>query len=144
MLQTKVAQQGLKMVVPGLDGAQIPRDPPQRGLARLLAAACQLQLNGNLHLELGQLLAQERPLLHDDPLLSGLLDSPALKACVDTALENLTSFKMKVVEVGTQVCAGPVLRRARGPSAMSSGLETARLPFRCSSLISSWDHRDRL
>ncbi|KAM5216963.1 fatty acid synthase [Hipposideros larvatus] len=99
VLQTKVAQQGLKMVVPGLDGAQVPRDPPQHGLARLLAAACQLQLNGNLHLELGQLLAQERPLLHDDPLLSGLLDSPALKACVDTARENLTSFKMKVVEV---------------------------------------------
>lgn len=99
VLQTKVAEQGLKMVVPGLDGAQVPREPPQQGLARVLAAACQLQLNGNLHLELGQMLARERPLLRDDPLLSGLLDSPALKACVDTALENLTSIKMKVVEV---------------------------------------------
>lgn len=100
VLQTKVAEQGLKMVVPGLDGAQVPREPPKEGLARVLAAACQLQLDGNLHLELGQMLARERPLLHDDPLLSGLLDSPALKACVDTALENLTSIKMKVVEVG--------------------------------------------
>uniref|UniRef100_A0A8D1BP89 Fatty acid synthase n=1 Tax=Sus scrofa TaxID=9823 RepID=A0A8D1BP89_PIG len=98
-LQTKVAQQGLKMVVPGLDGAQAPREAPQQSLPRLLAAACQLQLNGNLQLELGQVLAQERPLLCDDPLLSGLLDAPALKACVDTALENMASPKMKVVEV---------------------------------------------
>ncbi|XP_023507490.1 fatty acid synthase isoform X2 [Equus przewalskii] len=98
-LQVKVAQQGLKMVVPGLDGAQVPRESPQQGLPRLLAAACQLQLNGNLQLELGQVLAQESPLLCDDPLLSGLLDSPALKACVDTALENVASLRMKVVEV---------------------------------------------
>lgn len=97
VLQTKVAQEGLKMVVPGLDGAQAPRKPPQQGLARLLASAC--QLNGNLQLELGRVLAQERPGLPEDPLLSGLLDSPALKACVDTALENLTGLRMKVVEV---------------------------------------------
>uniref|UniRef100_A0A8C3WD43 Fatty acid synthase n=1 Tax=Catagonus wagneri TaxID=51154 RepID=A0A8C3WD43_9CETA len=99
-LRTKAAQQGLKMVVPGLDGAQAPREAPQQSLPRLLAAACQLQLNGNLQLELGQVLAQERPLLRDDPLLSGLLDSPALKACVDTALENMASPKMKVVLAG--------------------------------------------
>ncbi|XP_039082547.1 fatty acid synthase [Hyaena hyaena] len=100
-LQTRVAQQGLKMAVPGLDGAPAPapQEPPQQGLPRLLAAACQLQLNGSLPLELGQLLKQQRPLLQDDPLLTGLLDSPALKACVDTALENTTSLKMKVVEV---------------------------------------------
>ncbi|XP_064351418.1 fatty acid synthase [Camelus dromedarius] len=98
-LQSKVAQQGLKMVVPGLDGAQAPREAPQQGLPRLLATACQLQLNGNLQLELGQVLARERPLLCDDPLLCGLLDSPALKACVDTALENMASLTMKVVEV---------------------------------------------
>lgn len=98
-LQIKVAQQGLKMAVPGLDGAQPPREPPQQGLPRLLAAACQLQLNGNLQQELGQALAQERPLLPEDPLLRGLLDSPMLKACVDTALENTSSLRMKVVEV---------------------------------------------
>ncbi|XP_024206531.1 fatty acid synthase isoform X2 [Pan troglodytes] len=98
-LQTKVTQQGLKMVVPGLDGAQIPRDPSQQELPRLLSAACRLQLNGNLQLELAQVLAQERPKLPEDPLLSGLLDSPALKACLDTAVENMPSLKMKVVEV---------------------------------------------
>ncbi|KAM5309029.1 fatty acid synthase [Glossophaga mutica] len=98
-LQTKAAQQGLKMAVPGLDGAQAPLEPPQQGLPRLLASACQLQLNGNPQLELGWLLAQERAQLHDDPLLSGLLDAPALKACVDTALENLVGVRMKVVEV---------------------------------------------
>ncbi|XP_059527571.1 fatty acid synthase [Myotis daubentonii] len=97
VLQAKVAQEGLKMVVPGLDGAQAPRKPPQQGLARLLASAC--QLNGNLQPELGRVLAQARPGLPEDPLLSGLLDSPALKACVDTALENVTGLRMKVVEV---------------------------------------------
>lgn len=95
VLQTKVAQQGLKMVVPGLDGAQAPCEPPQQGLPRLLAVACQVQLSGNLPLEL----AHERPLLHEDPLLSGLLESPALKACVDTVLENTAGLRMRVVEV---------------------------------------------
>ncbi|KAM5273320.1 fatty acid synthase [Ctenodactylus gundi] len=94
-LQAKAAQQGLKMVVPDLSGAQAPQDPPQQGLPQLLAAACQLPLNGNLQ----QALAQERALLTEDPLLSGLLGSPALRACLDTALENLPSLKMKVVEV---------------------------------------------
>ncbi|XP_006886190.1 PREDICTED: fatty acid synthase [Elephantulus edwardii] len=98
-LQAKVTQQGLKMAVPGLGGASAPRDPPQHGLARLLAAACQLQINGNLQLELGPVLAQERLLLADDPLLAGLLDASTLKACVDTALENLSGTRMKVVEV---------------------------------------------
>lgn len=98
MLQTKVAQQGLKMEVPGLDGAQAPQKPAQQGLARLLAVMC--QLDSDLRLELGQVLARERSLLHGDPLLNGLLDSPALRACVDTAVENTAGFQMKVVEVG--------------------------------------------
>ncbi|KAG8507553.1 Fatty acid synthase [Galemys pyrenaicus] len=98
-LQTKMAQQGLKTAIPGLDGAPAPREPPPQGLPRLLAAACQLQLNGNLQLELGQALAREGPLLRDDPLLCGLLDAPALKACVDTALENIVGSRVKVVEV---------------------------------------------
>ncbi|EHH58444.1 hypothetical protein EGM_08298, partial [Macaca fascicularis] len=98
-LQTKVTQQGLRMVVPGLDGAQVPQDPLQQGLPQLLSAACRLQLNGNLQLELAQVLAQKRPELSEDPLLSGLLDSPALRACLDTAVENMPSRKMKVVEV---------------------------------------------
>uniref|UniRef100_H9H9W4 Fatty acid synthase n=1 Tax=Nomascus leucogenys TaxID=61853 RepID=H9H9W4_NOMLE len=98
-LQTKVTQQGQKMAVPGLHGARVPQDPSQQELPRLLWAACRLQLNGNLQLELAQVLAQERPKLPEDPLLSGLLDSPALKACLDAALENMPSPKMKVVEV---------------------------------------------
>jgi hypothetical protein len=99
-LQSKAAQQGLKMAVPGLDAAQALRESPQQGLPQLLAAACQLQLNGNLQLELGQTLAQEKVLLSEDPLVCGLLNSQALKAYVDTALENLPSLKIKVVEVG--------------------------------------------
>ncbi|KAM5149351.1 fatty acid synthase isoform 2-T2 [Callospermophilus lateralis] len=95
-LQARAAQPGLKTSVLGLDGA---REPPQQGLSRLLAAACHSQLNGNLQQELGQALVQEKALLPEDALLSGLLDSVALKACVDTALENLPSLKMKVVEV---------------------------------------------
>nr|AAC50259.1 encodes region of fatty acid synthase activity; FAS; multifunctional protein [Homo sapiens] len=98
-LETKVTQQGLKMVVPDWTGPRSPRDPSQQELPRLLSAACRLQLNGNLQLELAQVLAQERPKLPEDPLLSGLLDSPALKACLDTAVENMPSLKMKVVEV---------------------------------------------
>uniref|UniRef100_A0A250Y8F2 Fatty acid synthase n=1 Tax=Castor canadensis TaxID=51338 RepID=A0A250Y8F2_CASCN len=98
-LQSKAAQQGLKMAVPGLDAAQALRESPQQGLPQLLAAACQLQLNGNLQLELGQTLAQEKVLLSEDPLVCGLLNSQALKAYVDTALENLPSLKIKVVEV---------------------------------------------
>lgn len=108
------------MVVPGLDGAQVPRESPQGGLPQLLAAACQLQLNGNLQLELAQLLAQQRSLLHDDPLLCGLLDSSALKACVDTALENMTSLRMHIVEVGVRTARREV-----------TGLEAVpRLPSR--------------
>lgn len=116
-LQTKVTQQGLRMVVPGLDGAQVPQDPLQQGLPQLLSAACRLQLNGNLQLELAQVLAQKRPELSEDPLLSGLLDSPALRACLDTAVENMPSRKMKVVEVGASWQPGPCPeRRATHPN----------------------------
>lgn len=100
-LQTKAAQQGRKTTGPG------PEGPAQHGLPRLLAAACQLQLNGNLQLELGEALAQERLLLPEDPLLSGLLNSQALKACIDTALENLSTLKMKVAEVSAGKVARP-------------------------------------
>nr|XP_045015104.1 fatty acid synthase-like isoform X2 [Jaculus jaculus]XP_045015105.1 fatty acid synthase-like isoform X2 [Jaculus jaculus] len=88
-LETKTPQQGLKVTVPGLE------EPRQQGLPQLLTAARQLQLNGNLQLELGR----TRALLAEDPLVCGLLNSQALKACVDTALENLPSLKMKVGEV---------------------------------------------
>ncbi|MCQ8063906.1 acyltransferase domain-containing protein [Salmonella enterica] len=92
-LQTKTPQPEQKITAPG------PEGPAQQGLPRLLATACQLQLNGNLQLELGRALAQERVSLPEDPLLSGLLNSQELKACVDTALENTLNLRMKVVEV---------------------------------------------
>uniref|UniRef100_A0A4X2LHQ6 Fatty acid synthase n=1 Tax=Vombatus ursinus TaxID=29139 RepID=A0A4X2LHQ6_VOMUR len=100
-LQTKVAQHGVKLSVPDLPGAQAApsKDPPQKGLPYLLAAASQLQLNGNLSVELGQVVAQEWRHLQEDHLLAGLLDSLELKACVDTALENSSSHQIKVVEV---------------------------------------------
>ncbi|XP_074080916.1 fatty acid synthase [Macrotis lagotis] len=100
-LQIKVAQHGVKLSVPGLMEAQAApsKEPPQNGLPYLLAAASQLQLNGNLSVELGQVVVQEWQHLQEDHLLAGLLDSLELKACVDTALENSTSNKMKVVEV---------------------------------------------
>lgn len=109
-LQTKATQHGLKLTVPG------PEDSPQHALPRLLAAACQLQLNGNLQLELGEALAQERVLLPEDPLMSGLLNSQALKACIDTALENLPTLKMKVVEVGAGKVDGPYICMEPGHS----------------------------
>lgn len=109
------------MLVPGLDGAPAPREPPKQGLAQLLAAACQLQLNGNLQLELGQVLAQERALLHADPLLCGLLDAPALRACVDTTLENVVSFRMKVVEVGAEQAQWAQARGAPEPLPNAGG-----------------------
>lgn len=98
------------MVVPGLDGTQAPQEAPQQVcLPQLLATACQLQLNGNLQ-DGGQILAQERALLCDLPAAQRAPQLlPALKACVDTALENMTSLKMKVVEVGARKTAtGPV------------------------------------
>ena len=55
------------MVVPGLDGTQASQEAPQQGLPQLLATACQLQLNGNLQMGMGQILAQERALLPQPP-----------------------------------------------------------------------------
>ena len=49
------------MVVPGLDGTQAPQEAPQQGLPQLLATACQLQLNGNLQMGMGQMPQQGMP-----------------------------------------------------------------------------------
>lgn len=131
-LQTKATQQGLKMTALGLE------DPPQLGLPRLLAAACQLQLNGNLLLELGEALAQERLLLPEDPLISGLLDSQALKACIDTALENLSTLKMKVAEVSAgkvdRLCAW--FRGSLGPEPAAGSHDVAAFYGLCAVVCS--------
>lgn len=92
----------MKISIPGLDGVhedQLIDAEAERGLLRLLSVLCGLELNGNLYSELEQTLQKERECLLQDPLLNGLLDSHALRHCLDTALENSTPGKLKVVEV---------------------------------------------
>uniref|UniRef100_A0A8C7EDZ7 Fatty acid synthase n=1 Tax=Nothoprocta perdicaria TaxID=30464 RepID=A0A8C7EDZ7_NOTPE len=100
-LQTKVAVHGVKLAIPGLEtvGATAESSPIRKGLQHILAEICHLELNGNLYSELEQIVTQEKMHLWDDPLLNGLLDSSELKACLDVALENMTSHRMKIVEV---------------------------------------------
>ncbi|KAM6951887.1 fatty acid synthase [Aplochiton taeniatus] len=103
-LQRKLAPQGVKLSIPGLEGASngpspSPEPSSEPGLVRLLALLCGLELNGNLRSELEQTVEKERDCLLRDPLVQGLLDSPALRHCLDTALENAaTPGKIKVLE----------------------------------------------
>ncbi|KAG7491726.1 hypothetical protein MATL_G00007310 [Megalops atlanticus] len=100
-LQRKLAQQGVKISIPGLEGAtegQLIGAESENGLLRLLSVLCGLELNGNLRSELEQTVQKERDCLLQDPLLNGLLDSPALRHCLDIALENVTPGKIKVLE----------------------------------------------
>ncbi|KAG7277018.1 hypothetical protein CRUP_001644 [Coryphaenoides rupestris] len=101
-LQSKLAPHGIQLAVPGLEGGQTEgspaADPGEPGLARLLALLCGLELNGNLRSELEQMVERERACLRRDPLLQGLLDSPALRHCLDTAMENSTPGRLKVLE----------------------------------------------
>lgn len=105
-LQRKLAKQGVKISVPGLEGVcedQLIDADSESGLLRLLSGLCGLELNGNLHSELKQMVQKERGCLLQDPLLNGLLDSHALRHCLDTALENSTPGKLKVLEVQSYV-----------------------------------------
>uniref|UniRef100_A0A672MZN3 Fatty acid synthase n=2 Tax=Sinocyclocheilus grahami TaxID=75366 RepID=A0A672MZN3_SINGR len=98
-LQRKLANQGVKISIPGLEGAtesQLIGAEAEKGLLRLLSVLCGLELNGNLRSELEQTVEKERDCLLQDPLLNGLLDSQALRHCLDTALENSTPGKLKV------------------------------------------------
>uniref|UniRef100_A0A4W5R3G1 Fatty acid synthase n=1 Tax=Hucho hucho TaxID=62062 RepID=A0A4W5R3G1_9TELE len=101
-LQKKLAPQGVKLSIPGLEGVSDPAvpspEPSEPGLLRLLSLLCGLELNGNLRSELEQTVEKERGCLLQDPLLHGLLDGPALRHCLDTALENTTPGKIKVLE----------------------------------------------
>uniref|UniRef100_A0AAR2JWF8 Fatty acid synthase n=1 Tax=Pygocentrus nattereri TaxID=42514 RepID=A0AAR2JWF8_PYGNA len=100
-LQRKLASQGVKISIPGLEGAsedQLIAAETGGGLLQLLSVLCGLELNGNLRSELEQTVQKERECLLQDPLLSGLLDSHALRHCLDTALENATPGKLKVIE----------------------------------------------
>lgn len=100
-LQAKMALHGVKLVIHGLEtkGAAAGSPPTQKGLQHILTEICRLELNGNLHSELEQIVTQEKMHLQDDPLLNGLLDSSELKTCLDVAKENTTSHRMKIVEV---------------------------------------------
>ncbi|KAL6094787.1 fasn [Pungitius sinensis] len=101
-LQKKFASRGVKLSIPGLQGESydpLPSsEPSQPGLVRLLALLCDLELNGNLQSELEQTVEKERACLLQDGLLQGLLDSPALRHCLDTTLENSTPGKIKILE----------------------------------------------
>lgn len=102
-LQRKLAPHGVKLSIPGLQGvvdSPLPSpEPSEPGLVRLLALLCDLELNGNLCSELEQTVEKERACLLQDTLLHGLLDDPALRQCLDTAMENSTPGKIKVLEV---------------------------------------------
>nr|P12276.5 RecName: Full=Fatty acid synthase; Includes: RecName: Full=[Acyl-carrier-protein] S-acetyltransferase; Includes: RecName: Full=[Acyl-carrier-protein] S-malonyltransferase; Includes: RecName: Full=3-oxoacyl-[acyl-carrier-protein] synthase; Includes: RecName: Full=3-oxoacyl-[acyl-carrier-protein] reductase; Includes: RecName: Full=3-hydroxyacyl-[acyl-carrier-protein] dehydratase; Includes: RecName: Full=Enoyl-[acyl-carrier-protein] reductase; Includes: RecName: Full=Acyl-[acyl-carrier-protein] hyd len=99
-LQAKMALHGVKLVIHGLEtkGAAAGSPPAQKGLQHILTEICRLELNGNPHSELEQIVTQEKMHLQDDPLLNGLLDSSELKTCLDVAKENTTSHRMKIVE----------------------------------------------
>uniref|UniRef100_G3NC33 Fatty acid synthase n=1 Tax=Gasterosteus aculeatus TaxID=69293 RepID=G3NC33_GASAC len=101
-LQKKLSSHGVKLSLPGLQGESerpLPSpEPSQPGLVRLLALLCSLELNGNLQSELEQTVEKERTCLLQDGLLQGLLDSPALRHCLDTTLENSTPGKIKILE----------------------------------------------
>ncbi|XP_075072878.1 fatty acid synthase [Mixophyes fleayi] len=103
-LESKVAQHGLKI---GIPSTKTPRraqrekkmsNSTDHGLLHVLTEICNLELNGNLHSELEETLLQKNNQLRDDPLLNGLLNSPNLKTCLDTVLENSNAKKMKIIE----------------------------------------------
>ncbi|NXR31789.1 FAS synthase, partial [Zosterops hypoxanthus] len=99
-LQSKVAVHGVKLVIPGLETAVAATESSstQKGLQHILAEICRLELNGNLHSELQQVVTREKMHFQNDPLLSGLLDSAELRTCLDVALENMISHRMKIIE----------------------------------------------
>ncbi|KAF4797413.1 Fatty acid synthase [Turdus rufiventris] len=102
-LQSKVAVHGVKLVIPGLDAAVAATESSstQKGLQHILAEICRLELNGNLHSELQQVVIREKMHFQNDPLLNGLLDSAELRTCLDVALENMNSHRMKIIEANT-------------------------------------------
>lgn len=82
-----------------LDESPPIQDLSSPDLVRLLSLLCELELNGNLHSELEQVVMKEQACLLQDSLLHGLLDDPALRHCLDLTMENCTPGKIKVVEV---------------------------------------------
>lgn len=101
-LQEKLAGHGVTLSIPGLEGeldGPLPcPEPSEPGLVQLLTLLCSLELNGNLESELEQTVEKERACLLRDSLLQGLLDQPALRHCLDIAMENATPGKIRVLE----------------------------------------------
>ncbi|NWX15444.1 FAS synthase, partial [Aegotheles bennettii] len=99
-LEAKLVVHGVKLAIPGLETAvaAAKSSPIQKGLQHILNEICHLELNGNLHSELEEIVTREKMHFQDDPLLNGLLDSSELKTCLDVALENMTSHRIKTVE----------------------------------------------
>ncbi|XP_030610501.1 LOW QUALITY PROTEIN: fatty acid synthase [Archocentrus centrarchus] len=104
-LQQKLAPHGVRLSVPGLKGGSDetisngePAEPAEPSLVRLLTLLCGLELNGNLHSELEQVVEKERVCLLKDNLLQGLLNDSALRHCLDITVENSTPGKIKVLE----------------------------------------------
>lgn len=89
--------------IPGLEGEKESTLPipelVEPGLVRLLTLLCDLEVNGNLQSKLQQVVEKERECLLKDNLLQGLLESAALRHCLDTTIENALHGKIKVVEV---------------------------------------------
>ncbi|KAM4715440.1 fatty acid synthase isoform 2-T2 [Anableps anableps] len=101
-LQLKLAPHGVKLPIPGLAGdsagSPLSQEMSKPCLVRLLSLLCGLELNGNLHSELEQVVVQEQACLLQDSLLHGLLDDPVLRHCLDMSMENCTPGKIKVLE----------------------------------------------
>lgn len=103
----RLAHHGVALSIPGLEGESesslhIP-ELAEPGLVRLLTLLCDLEVNGNLQSKLQQVVEKERACLLQDDLLQGLLESAALRHCLDATIENVLHGKIKVMEVRLQV-----------------------------------------
>lgn len=102
-LKQKLAHHGVALSIPGLEGESESSphisELAEPGLLRLLALLCDLEVNGNLQTKLQQVVEKERECLLQDNLLQGLLESAALRHCLDTTIENVLHGKIKVIEV---------------------------------------------
>lgn len=98
-----MAPHGVALSIPGLEGElesslHIP-ELAEPGLVRLLTLLCDLEVNGNLQSRLQQVVEKEGECLLQDDLVQGLLDSAALRHCLDTTVENVLHGKIKALEV---------------------------------------------
>lgn len=97
---------GVTLSIPGLEeeseSSLILPEQAEPGLVRLLTLLCDLEVNGNLQSKLQQVVEKERECLLQDDLLQGLLESAALRHCLDTTIENVLHGKIKLVEVRLQ------------------------------------------